>query len=207
MRFRAAHLPDDDLLSLCLDVNGLARASVLSHLDTCAECTTRRDNLQRLLETVQDELFAEADEAWPADRLAHQRDQIRRRLESAGRQARVLEFPAISRLRRIERPVSRLAMRWIAAAAVVGLLVGVGAGVLIDHRSHQIVALSTGRVAGNGAVALRSLPSRTEPGSPALTEDQFLSDVEAALEAAHAPELQALDDFTPRIQEVAVNLK
>ena len=206
MTLRTAHLAEDDLLSLCLDSAEANRSSLLQHVDVCTECASRWDTLKQLLDAIQDDLQVNADDVWTVDRLAHQRDQIRRRLESAGRLARVIAFPAGSRSRRIDRPGARVAMRWVAAAAVLGLLVGVGAGVLLDHRSHDIVALSIDRIAG-GATVLRSRPSSPQSSMATSSEDQFLSDVEAAVEAGRAPELQALDDFTPRIQEVAMNLK
>ena len=54
-------------------------------------------------------------------------------------------------------------------------------------------------------IARLSAPSVSAPVQ--LNEDQFLSDVETALDESRAPELQALEAFTPRIQEISTRLK
>ena len=203
MNSRSAHVHDDDLLALYFRTGPAAESSTLVHLAGCETCAARWDRLVGSLETTQKELWSEADETFTTDRLSHQREQIRRRLDSLGRQAKVIEFPAASGQRHAERAASRVAMRWVAAAAAAGLLVGLGTGVLIDRRSQDRIAMN--------AIPTRGLivgaPSRNDLTNRALNEDQFLSDVEAALDASHAPALQALDDFTPRIQEIAVTLR
>ena len=105
------------------------------HLDACAACRARVDELSGWLAQVRAEGIAEADEHFPADRLAVQHAQIVRRLEVADRPPRVIAFPKAS------APLtsrSSHASRWIAAAAAAGLIVGVGVGQVMDLRRETL---------------------------------------------------------------------
>ncbi len=75
--------------------------------------------------------MGEAEEAFPAERLAAQQAQVMRRLEALERPARVIAFP------RFARPVTSTqghAQRWVAAAAAAGLVIGLAAGQFVDVR-------------------------------------------------------------------------
>jgi len=163
------------------------------HLDACAACRARVDELSRWLTQVRAEGIAEADEHFPADRLAAQHAQIVRRLEVADRPPRVIAFPKAS------APLtsrSSHTSRWIAAAAAAGLIVGVGVGQVMDLR-HAIGGEPVGVEA-----RLSVQPPATAP-VPAGTggDEAFLSELDTSLSRPSVPELRAIDDFTPRAGE------
>src|SRR5581483_12412578 len=96
---------------------------------------------------------------------------------------------------------TRPATRWIAAAAAAGLLIGLVAG----HMTHDFSIM---------ARPLR--PVRTiatidpTPETPALravattiSEEEFLSEIDVAIESTGSPSLRPLDDLTPRVWEVS----
>ena len=109
-----------------------------------AQCRTRYADFTGWLDRIQDDALAEADEAFPPERLAAQQAQIMRRLEAAGTSG------ARHRVPRFSRPVTSTqghAQRWVAAAAAAGLVIGLVAGQLFDVRH----LLSTPARAGGGA--------------------------------------------------------
>ena len=137
---------------------------------------------------------AEADEIFTRDRLATQQAQIFRRLESLEHPARIIAFP------RFARPVSVQPggrHRWIAAAAAVGLITGVGLGQLFEisrHRQPDSVAQT--RV----ATPLNDPSPRTiQPVSAANNDDEtFLYEPEVTSSQARVPDsLQDLNAITP----------
>ena len=170
-------------------------------------------------------LAEEADAAFPPERLAAQRARIARRLAALARQqerrtsrravgagsqaaaprsqpARVLPFPVRETVvRRPARPV-----RWVAAAAAAGLLVGLVAGRGFDRR----LASGPSSVGSAPSAALRAAPA-AEPrpqgarGAPALADllagEPLLVEIEAALASPRVAELQAIDALTPRVRE------
>ncbi len=79
------------------------------HLDAARSAGHRLDDVSVWLDDLRVEARAEAEEAFPADRLAAQQAQIFRRLEALERPARVIAFP-----RSLGRPTSH------AAAAPLG---------------------------------------------------------------------------------------
>lgn len=156
------------------------------------------DEIARLLAEYSESVTAEADAAFPAERLARQQSRILQRLEQEGRPGRVIAFPAghahePSTLR------ARPGMRWIAGAAAAGLVIGLVAG----HLTHDFP--TRGTVRGPQVVA-----SRPEPGAPALravsttlSEEEFLGQLEMAIEGTRSASLQPLDELTPRVWEIA----
>jgi hypothetical protein len=107
-----------------------------------------------------------------------------RRLDSIGRMARVLDFPDRSS-RSEPQGGSGVASRWVAAAAVIGLVAGLGTGVLVDRRfiQRQVSEVRIAPAAG-------------------LADDDLLGDIDQALLDSAAPELSAIDAFTPAMHEV-----
>jgi len=114
---------------------------------------------------------------------------------------RVLTFPPREpRAVRRDRP----AVRWLAAAAVAGLLIGMLAG----QRLHPVLSSPTSGLFGashESAVRRASRPAAARPSvagaDPVLVrahDEVFLSEMEAALNNRGIPELRALDDLTPR---------
>src|SRR4051794_41208053 len=70
---------------------------------------------------------AETDDAFPAERLRVQQQQILRRLEHVHRSARVITFPS-REVSAGSRTVAHLTPRWLAGAAAAGLFIGVAVG-------------------------------------------------------------------------------
>jgi hypothetical protein len=193
------HLSDDRLIELSTgadpaDLYAAAAGDV--HLRQCAGCQSRYTELASLLDEITRAATADADAAFSDERLARQHARILQRVDQDGRPGRLIAFPAAQThtpLLQRARPFSR----WVAAAAVAGLLVGLLAGQFLPDRGQrdlrgqpsQIVANS-----GNGGVALRAV-------STTMSEDEFLGQVE--LSAVGRPALlRPLDDMTPRAWEI-----
>jgi hypothetical protein len=203
---RTKHLPDERLLSLYLGEGETGANDDQAHLDSCAVCARRYQKVESEVGQIGINLEMSADRVFTAERLARQRHHIANRLARLGTQARILEFPQSTHRAENGRAPIPLTTRWVAAAAAAGLIVGLGTGVLVDHRVHvsPTSVTRTNHFSAAG-VARLSAPSVSAPAH--LNEDQFLSDVEAALDESRAPELQALEAFTPRIQEISTRIK
>ena len=192
-----SHLDDRAMAAIWTDSSLAGTRPSHPHLGVCTACRTRFASFTEWLDDVRVDAAAEADEVFPADRLAAQYAQIFRRIEAGERPARVIAFPKFS------TPLTSRtshASRWIAAAAAAGLIVGVGVGQMMDLR----------HLGQNGA---RIEALRTTPGGPAAIspvtasitstsgDEAFLSDLDASLSRPSVPELRAIDDFTPRVGE------
>ena len=194
------HLDDDD----CADVWS-ARLTLgaqesdrpaESHLRTCAECRARYGAFTSWLEGIRTEAHGEADETFTRDRLAAQQAQILRRLESLEHPARIIAFP------RFTRPVSVQpggGRRWIAAAAAVGLITGVGLGQWFEIQRHrQSVPFAQGRPAASPAE-----PAHTLQPVSADSDETFLSEPEVTTSQARVPDsLQYLNAITPGARDL-----
>jgi hypothetical protein len=195
------HLSDDRLIEVC--VLEPPTGAEQQHLSACARCDARRARLQSLLDDVSVTAAEAADAVFPPERLARQQTRIMAHLQHEGRPARVIAFPAgqangptVSR--------TRPASRWIAAAAVAGLVIGVIAG-----RVGRDVSL--GRQTGVHVLASRGAeaPDLRATGSTGIIrevsnpvdEEEFLSQIEIAIDSPAAA-LQPLDDLTPRAWDV-----
>ena len=193
MTMTNAHLSDDRLIEVCLD--RVPELRERQHLDLCEDCERRRADIARLLTDVSDVAIAEADAAFPAERLAKQQTRILQRLEHEGRPGRVIAFPAHGQEAVPLR--ARPGMRWIAGAAVAGLVIGLLTG-------HLVRDLTGGRMQPVQAVASLQQPEsalRTVPTS--LSEEEFLGQIELATQGSGSLVLRPLDDLTPRVWEVA----
>ena len=186
------HLSNDRLIELCFQ--DAALATEREHLASCTACSERHGQLASSLEEVSDVAAAEADAVFDPDRLARQRARILFRLEQEGKLGRVIAFPAAAGERPSMRP--RPAMRWIAAAAAAGLLIGVVA----DHLAH---VLPMRRNVAPVQVAYTQEPATLQAVSTTLSEEELLGLLEVALENTGGTSLQPLDDLTPRVWEVA----
>ena len=190
-----SHLSDDRLMEVCLDREPEPRER--QHLDRCPECETRRADIARLLTDVSDVAIAEADAAFPVERLAKQQARILQRLEHEGRPGRVIAFPAG------HGPEStsfraRPGMRWIAGAAAAGLIIGLAAG----HLSRDLTGI---RITAPQAVASPPAPQTATLGAVAtgISEEEFLGELELRIDGTGGLALRPLDDLTPRVWEVA----
>ena len=149
----------------------------------------------RLMDDVSAVLRAEADVVFTNERLARQRAQILRRIEEATRPGQVITFPNAQPARQALR--ARPGMRWIAGAAAAGLLIGVAAG----HLAHDLPGGS--RPVPSPVVARRSLQPTLQAVSTTMSEEEFLGQLEIAIETTGGSALRPLDDLTPRVWEVA----
>jgi|SRR4051812_34602676 hypothetical protein len=200
---RANHLSDDRLIELC--VLDAASGAEQQHLAACARCDARRVRLQRLLDSVSDTATAAADAAFPPERLARQQARILAYLQHEGRPARVIAFPAGHAQPDSVVSRTRPASRWIAAAAVAGLVVGLIAG-RFGHGysftrsgdSRVIVA----RTAEEPALRAVGSTATIREVTASISEDEFLNQLEIAIDAPAAAALQPLDDLTPSAWEV-----
>jgi hypothetical protein len=169
------------------------------HVAACPTCAGRLAELSALCLDVRGDAAADADAAFPETRLARQRALIGRRLAQQGQPARILRFPATS------RPVRdrRVARRSVAAAAVIGLLVGMAAGRFIDGRpvpSTLVRVTPTSHPAG--------VPGGTPPrpvGRMADLHDdeRLLFELDVAAATPRIEPLRAIDAMTPRIGDAA----
>jgi hypothetical protein len=184
------HISDDRLIEVCFDADPTPVEDV--HLDTCDRCSARRSRLQHLLREVSDAASAEVDERFSPERLTTQQARILHRIEHDGRPGRVIAFPAAQAADARPRR-NRPATRWIAGAAAAGLAVGMLAGHLVHDlpgsRLPRRPSMRTSATAMPHAPALRAV---------GVSDDEFLGQVETALDGPDVAVLRPLDDLTPR---------
>jgi hypothetical protein len=188
------HLNDRDFADLWTTGGGHP------HLDGCAECRTRFDAFDQWLLGVGSELRAEADAAFPVDRLAAQQGQIARRLDAITQPARVLAFPKAARAVISGHSHVR---RWVTVAAAAGLIAGIGLGQVLDiHRTldRPTRATATGTHLTAGGGPLRGGAGMT-PASITVEED-FLTDADAFSRPRVGSALLPLEDMTPHARDL-----
>jgi hypothetical protein len=195
-------LSGDALADLVADADDPARRGAYAHLARCQPCRDRWQARAIDIRLTRDELESLVDEAFDDAALERQREGILARLAARRDGGRVLSFPL-----RDARPAprERPAIRWLAAAAAAGLLVGVAAGQQFRGLSPSLSRDLFGR--GHEA-ASRLAPRATswlpESGATAdlrpvhAHDELFLSEMETALNNRGVAELRALDDLTPR---------
>ena len=149
----------------------------------------------QLLDEVSAVLRAEADVLLTDERLARQHAHILRRIEEETRPGQVIAFPNAQP----GRPALRVrpGMRWVAGAAAAGLLIGVVAG----HLAHDL-PVATERPAQAIASGGSDQPT-LQAVSTTMSEEEFLGQLEIAIETTSGSALRPLDDLTPLVWEVA----
>lgn len=182
----AAHPSVSELLAW---VGGSAEEGVGRHVAACEPCRRAAADWQAVSERCRGALRAEADQVFTGDRLAQQRDAIMQRVRQ-GPRGRVLRFPA---------PPSAIpggpslfggrTRRWIAAAAVVGLLVGTLAGRFLIDPVRRTGAARVPVGAATPGAGGRAFPS------PA--DEAFLVELDAAVFSSSPRALRAIDALTP----------
>ncbi len=195
-----SHLDDRALAAIWTDSTLAGTRASHPHLGVCTACRTRFASFSEWLDDVRVDAAAEADEVFPADRLATQYAQIFRRIEAGERPARVIAFPKFS------APLTSRtshASRWIAAAAAAGLIVGVGVGQMMDlrHLGQTGAARIEARLARPGGPTVLPPTAASASGTSTSGDEAFLSDLDASLSRPSVPELRAIDEFTPRVGE------
>ena len=143
------------------------------------------------LEAYRAAACAEADAHFDERALETQRHKIMARLAHLGHPAKVIRFPKAGA---VDASAGRVNRRWISVAAAAGLIIGLVGGQLV-----HFVPQSNRRVS---PIATTVAPSAPESGPTfvpisASLDDGFLGEIEVAMEMRGAPELRALDEFTP----------
>ena len=165
------------------------------HLDGCATCRARYDEFERWILGIGDELRAEADDAFPADRLTVQQAQIARRLETLERPARVIAFPKAARAVISGHSHVR---RWVTVAAAAGLIAGIGLGQVVPLR----VTVRTPTLASAPPL---TTPKAEERAKVLTSEASAHPDEDPLSDAFARPRLStlsALDEMTPHARDV-----
>ncbi|MDO8834412.1 MAG: hypothetical protein Q7V01_02400 [Vicinamibacterales bacterium] len=174
-----------------------ADEAVVRHVGGCTSCAGRYDAICRDLDAAAAVSADAADAAFTPERLMLQRDRILRRLDTQG--ARVLAFP-VADVTGGSAPSSRPMLRWVAAAAAAGLVVGLLAGRMF----HLGEAPADTMASRQGSVTRAIGPSEGQVRTAALArlagDDVFMSEVDSALSAPRTPELEAIDAMTLRVQ-------
>ena len=186
-----------------------------AHLQECDVCRNRSESLGTFLSELADSSDATFAEAFPPERIATQRARILKRLRRSiepASQARILRFPArtspaLSRARR--------ARRWLGAAAAAGLVAGLGISQFMHlhpeppsemARIIQADARISPQNAADPRTSALDRPSRTGSGTSTESDDAFLDELELVLSGPRVPQLTSLDELTPRIRDIAVNV-
>lgn len=171
---------------------------IVRHVEMCGSCGARYETLRAGLDEIGRLSFEAADAAFTADRLVHQRERILRRIDLHG--ARVLPFPASDHA--TPAPVlTRPILRWVAAAAAAGLLVGLSAGRMLHLTEESATTTAARRVTPPAPGTGRAMAVRTATLTAQDLDDVFLSDVELALSAPRTPELRAIDSLTLEVRD------
>lgn len=182
-----AHLSDDRLIEICFDFD--VTSSDRAHLQACATCEERRSNLAGTLEEIDIAATEDADEAFPAERLARQRARIIQRIEQDGRPARVIAFPAGYTHEAAPRRIRPARWGTVAAAVAASFLVGL----LAEHLAHDFPGSRQ-----STAIQRAQVPIATTTQARASSDDEFLGQVEIAAVGVGPAALRPLDALTPR---------
>jgi hypothetical protein len=192
------HVTDADLTAVWADARlGEPTSAAGGHVRECPACRARLTQLSTWLDGLRTDARHEADEAFPRERLVTQQAQIVRRLEAMERPARVLAFPRFTRAISVPHMGRQ---RWIAAAAVAGLIVGVGLGQTFDLRRTKPDGLAgpASQIARTSTYGDRN---GIQPISATPSDEAFLYQ-EPSLSAERVPEsLRSLHEITPSARD------
>jgi hypothetical protein len=165
------------------------------HLDRCEVCDARAIELGRWLDDVRTLGAEDANEAFPAERLAAQQSQILRRLEQIDRPARVIAFPSHSRYRQLADGAHGIRPAWVGFAAAAGLVLGL--------------------VGGQVSARLTAPPPRIVVMTPTPTEQSAAVSIDASpispvdLDESDRPSfeaLEAIEQLTPHLAPVSEHI-
>jgi hypothetical protein len=190
-----AHLDDAALAEIWTDSSLRNGQGAHPHLHACAACRSRYAAFTGWLEDVRSDAIAEADAAFPPERLATQHAQIFRRLEAAERPARVIRFPKFARP--ISSGSSRV-HRWVVTSAAAGVIVGVALGQMMDLRHPAQTAPDAVTVRYSEPPRSDRQAAAVQTASATSNDAAFMAEIEASLTRPTVAELRAIDEFTPR---------
>jgi hypothetical protein len=211
---RAHHLPEDRLFDcyVAACAGDPLDPPAAEHLADCSECAARYAELDSFMDGLRAEAEAETDEMFTPDRLQAQQAAIAERLGHIGRAARVISFPGRLVSRHMTATGSRVAPRWLAAAAAAGLFVGVGAGQLFYRPGPTGASID-----GFSSRARIQIPvQQPEPAAAAqapplqvipVIDEAFLAELELALERPRTRELLAFDEMTPTARPITAQVR
>jgi hypothetical protein len=211
---RARHLQEDRLFECYLAEQGgdSLEPPAAEHLTDCAECGVRYADLRRFMDGLRTEADSELDEMFPPERQRAQQQHIARRIAHLGHHARVISFPGHPPGQTAPRPRSRATYRWVSAAAAAGLFIGVGLGTVYYSQvprfeRHAVVSRTLAPPPGSAVAPAQAAAPAVVPALVGGVDEQFLSELELALERPHTSELVALDELTPHVREVRAQLR
>ena len=191
-----AHASDARLLAI------VAGEPASAHVSSCDACQGRLAALGTWVDGTAAEAAGLADEIFTPERLESQRARIFRRLEAAGRQARVISFPSASGVA-IPTSTGRV-LRWAAAAAIGGLMIGLASGrYLLDSNGGDEPRAAMAAVSPTAPAAVTARKAAVDASRESLDEEGLLN---AAYERVDVDALRTIDDITPRAREVVINL-
>lgn len=197
------HPPDRELVRILVNADGGDPVAADAHLAGCARCAARVRDLQTDLDRIAATAESAFEDAMPAWRQVRQRRRIMRRIQrAAARQgsARILRFPTPG----IPAAAGAHALRRrLSLAAAACLLVTVGIVQLIDGRRQP---------SGAPRSAADVAPSQASIGPPAgqpqaVADEQFMRELEEALTSSRVTPLVALDEMTPRVRDVGIDIR
>jgi hypothetical protein len=157
---------------------------------------SRRDiseqNQDAALQAYRAAANAEADAHFDDRALEAQRHKILARLEHLGHPAKVIRFPKAGQSENAPVNINR---RWISVAAAAGLILGVLGGQLVHlvPQQHRLSPIATSIAP---SVQIAPAGPKIVPVSTAV-DDQFLEEIDLAMQVRSAAELRVLDEFTP----------
>jgi len=209
--FRTRHLQEDRLFEcyLAQQVGEPMEPPAAEHLADCGECAARYADLRRFMDGLRLEADADFDRAFPPERLRAQQDQIARRIEQLAHPARVISFPGYRPTERVAAPRVGLAPRWLVATAAASLAFGVGVGSFIYPGSRVGISQAPAVVSSVRPADPRIVTTAAPQAAPtpAVSDTDFLSELELALERPRTSELDALDALTPHVREAVYEVR
>ena len=195
------HLTDDAFAELWSAAAASGEPVADPHLAACAQCRARYAAFTGWLDRIHDDAVGEADEAFPAERLAAQQAQVMRRLEALERPARVIAFPRFARpspRRRGTRSAGwRPRQRRASSSAWRPGSSSTCAACLRRRRTaptQQNARLTTTQPVGAPSVVPASLSS--------VSDETLFFGGDPARTTGRLPMLQAMDDITPRARDL-----
>jgi hypothetical protein len=205
MNVRTNHVSNDRLTALAFlgrPPETIQDEQALRHVSQCDRCAAELARLTADAEGLRAAACTRVDAIFDEGMLEAQRGRILDRLATLGQVARVLRFPRHSR--DVGMPVSTGNRRWVSVAAAAGLIIGLVAGQMLHFVPWD------GAARRDATLTLQAPARQTGPGlipvaakAASATDEQFLNEIETALQLRRAHSLRALDALTPGAGDAA----